>query len=354
MFAFNNKISKKQVDKINNVLGLALLPDTMTKILGGDVNTSFQLTDGVNNYFVKLIDESKYKKKFNIDHFELIQQLNFSENIARQLEHTTDTISALCVNHNSVVSISPFFIMVYPWIDGVSINPNRLGMKQIAKAAEMLKLIHHFDFEYDKVLALKKVELFKKIGKLVLNHNIWKLIYLVSDKKYIFPNLYRIVDYIFDNKKCLLECIDNIDANTMCHNDLKPKNFLWGKESQFYLTDWETVGLFNRDVDHLDSLIAWCTVQDEKNAIKIDIERANCFLKNYPVANIPALPYSLDVVFVKSLYWLAFCLNGLIQTPFNSKEYRLHIKESTRLCLMLIESKVVELIQSIQNSLNHE
>ncbi|MDI9818814.1 MULTISPECIES: phosphotransferase [unclassified Legionella] len=354
MFTLINQLSVQHIDEINRVLGLTLSSQNVSKISGGDVNQVYKLSDGVNAYFLKLINEKEYAKRFKINHDGLIKHLNFSEHIVRQLKEKMDIISALAIDNNCVVRIKPYLITVTPWLNAVTIDAKKLGLSHITKAAQTLNLIHHFEFTYDRELAVEKFELFKNIGRYVLHHKLWKLIHLFTHKRYIFPDLHRVAHYISDKKNTLLESLERLDANTLCHNDLKPKNVMWGRAMQFYLVDWETVGLFNKEADHLDSLIAWCTVLNEENTIQIDMQRTQCFLKNYPLADPSTLSNSLDIVLIKSVYWLAFCLDSLIKSPFNLKQYQAHIKESIKLCLMLFEGSTVELIQSIQNNLDDE
>lgn len=335
----------EDIQQLNDFFKLAIDLNQIQTVQGGDVNETFIAVSNTKKYIIKKIHLQEYTKDYKVTTDEIINSIEFSEHIAQQLVYTTQVSSALLKKQGCVLKTKSGLLIVYPFISGAVKENDAISLEMIKRIALFLSLIHHTVFSFDKDFAVKKLTIFKNIGQEIINLSLWSKIKKYTHNAYFFPKLNRIADYLLINKQVFSSAITLLEGNTICHNDLKPKNVLWEDEQHFGVIDWETTGLFDSRVDYLDTLLAWCTHYNG-NKIVLKTEKLQAFLTTYPM--VPAeLKECLPIVLIKWYFWLGFCIKKIMLNHKQWKHYFWHIRYSINFIIFLIDNDIFKQLESV-------
>ena len=134
-----------------------------------------------------------------------------------------------------------------------------------------------------------------------------------------------------------------MSAVGICHNDLKPKNVLWQESGEFWIIDWDAVGLFDLAADHLDTGLSWAThFADGK--LEFDAQKMAAFFQEYPLHDMDKFENSLHLVTVKWCYWLVFCLRRLFLFQGERGKNTWNIHYATSFILFLAQDNIRQIL----------
>jgi thiamine kinase-like enzyme len=338
-------LTKNELKEIMHFFNLEFTPDSLKPLAGGDVNKTYLAVDGSSRYAVKKIDLHQYKKNYNVSVEEIIESAIFCEAITKQLTSTEHAVSAIEGKQSCVLTIDKSIIMVYPYINGKPLENCEISLSEVTKISKLLKKIHHWPINYDVNFAKTKLAVYQQIGSKLLNHTLWSFLKKVTTKKYLFPKLNLVCDFLIHEKPSLSDAVLNLNGDTICHNDLKPKNILWETEDKFFVIDWETLGLFDKMADYIDTLLSWCTTYDT-NTVTLNKQKLVTFIDNYSEIDCKNFQSSAFIVFIKWYFWLAFCIKQILSKPLNFKHYLWHVNYSINFIIFLINDKPMDIIKT--------
>lgn len=336
-------LKTKELEFIKNEFQLPDKLELIKPLSGGDVNTAYLVACGTKKYVVKKINKEKYVKDYGVDISKLIQSLEFSEKIAAQLATTNHVTSAYFSGTKCVAQTEKHLILLYPQLEAEILENHAISINHVKDIAHFLQELHQSPLNFDQAFAQEKFSIFKEIGGKILDLSLWNNMFSFTHKTFFFPKLNTIADYLVTNKISLMKALSDIEADALCHNDLKPKNVLW-ENNHFWVVDWETAGLFDRTSDYIDSLLAWCTIY-ENNRIRFDQTKLQTFMETYPLPDQNDLASTLNIVLIKWYFWLAFCMSKLIKDPKRFKSNLWHIRYSINFIIFLIEGEVISQIK---------
>jgi len=165
----------------------------------------------------------------------------------------------------------------------------------------------------------------------------WFLKYLT-----FFEQIKKITRFILDTQDDLEQSINALSLDSVCHNDLKPKNVLWNKNKDFWIIDWEAACDFDHRADYLDTLLAWC-IEENAGAFTINPDKVIAFQGPYYMAP-EELHHAMNIVILKWCFWFYFCLLKAMQHPRRIPHYAYHAKSALGYLNLLIGKRDLEFL----------
>ncbi|MFT0893229.1 phosphotransferase family protein [Pseudochelatococcus sp. G4_1912] len=311
------------------------------KIDGGDVNEAYVVNSVRERYFIKKIALDESATRHSLDDNLIANSIRFSEIIARQMSFTGRTVSALMMGDDCLLNVGGSVLTVYPFADGRMRDGVEISSDMVQEIALFLTQLHRSPLNIEREFAEKKVAHYKEIGEVIIDSPAWKVVRALTHKSYVFPSLNIASDYIIKNKNKLSFAVNHLSGDGVCHNDLKPKNVLWGSDHKFWVIDWDAAGLFDVSADYLDTLLAWCTVY-ENGKLSLDSEKVKVFYKAYPPIGLDKIENSVSIVLVKWYFWLAMCLKNTFLFKGKWKRNLWNIHYASEFIASLIDGRFIE------------
>lgn len=336
-----NSLLPFQLQQLNKYFKIDIKENSLKKLAGGDVNTSFLCSDNKDFFVIKMINLLSYGKDYHATRDEILNSLIFSENIACQLKHFTHCISALSGSNSYVLETKDHAIMLYPYTKGYIIDEKNIATNHLQSIAHALQAIHQAPITFDQDFAETKINKFKLISEVIFDHSIWKWLNRLSTSKLILPKNHLASEYLLKNRSRLVEHLLLMQSNCICHNDLKPKNVLWGHQDNFWIIDWETAGLFNKAVDFFDTLFAWSTSYSNYK-LTLDEQKAQIFITHYGTIELNSLDHIHNILLVKWYFWLGYCFSYFFSKKLFNKNYLWHINYSLAFIEFLLLQKPID------------
>lgn len=284
---------------------------SISDVAGGDVSETYIVEGNGARYFIK-----KTKIKSLPRHAtrpeSALEYLDFQEDTVRRLGRTLPAVAAIPTKSDGsfYTRSRHHVLLLYPAVAGAPRSVGDVTHEMTAGIAKALLHLHAARPGSDASIAHERLEQYRNIGFSVLNSPLWKILSRIPLPKKIFPELSCALARIAGQNLALAQAVKDISAVAICHNDLKPKNVLWQESGDFWIIDWDAVGLFDVAADHLDTALAWSTDFSD-GQLKFSPQKLQAFLSVYPFPETRRLAHSIQLVTVKWCYWLIFSLQRL-------------------------------------------
>lgn len=242
----------------------------------------------------------------------IIKKYEVSEMIADQLmQHDIPAISALEKNGKHLIIIENIGYLIYPWIDGYSLERNEVTETHALKISEIIAKMHNINL----ILAEVREPRFD----IYSNDQIIEVI----SRSILFN--YPFAKRLKENQNLLLSMNDSYQAgipvlkeNTIItHGDLDPLNVLWNKKGEFFLIDWESARRLNATRDIVRTSLSWSSCfSTETSALQNYSRMLNMYIKSGGILNMNHMDAALRSGFGSQIYWLLynidlFCSSGI-------------------------------------------
>lgn len=289
-------------------------------ISGGDVNFNYKVITDVGVYDVKIMEVDSYFKLYHMKKNQLIFSLDFSEEVAAIAnQQGIPAVCAILLDQHRFIEIKNKIVLIYPFVAGQILSEDNITDNCIMIIAELLANQHQVAYSHSLLeLAKQHHDGIKSIALKLLREKIWQHaddMFKQSGLCYLYEKLHEVSDAASSITESLSQSVAKDFDLVICHNDLKPKNTLWFS-SHPNIIDWEGAGYMPKMVDYLDTMISWCA-KNTTDALILDINKCNAFASTYrKIANTSEITNDvINILIVKWLAWLAFCLAKLRLNP---------------------------------------
>jgi len=228
-------LNKDELQNITQNYNVNFNAQQITQLAGGDVNNTYLLQSDMGQYVIKKILLEQYVDDYQTTIDEVTQSLLFIEEITRKQQSLGNVITAIAGNSGTVLHTDGIAYILYPFFQGEILENNKITLPMIKQISQRLERLHHHKFSYDNKMSQQKFNRFINVGRSILDSPILSRL---DNIKYLIPKLKPIINFITENKASLSESIKLCTPESVCHNDLKPKNVLWASEDNFAIIDW--------------------------------------------------------------------------------------------------------------------
>ncbi|HEH5972704.1 TPA: phosphotransferase [Legionella pneumophila] len=315
-------LSKAVQRKISAHYKVDLSHASISSLGGGDVNVAYKIRTAQESFVLKKIQLNVYAKEYQASLDDIVSSLYFIESICRNLSIQGNVSTAVEVLGDPFLILKDAAYILYPFIEGKILENENITCNMVSLIAKKLYQLHHCPQIYDKEFSEKKFRLYKEIGLSALQHPHLKKIHTILNIIPLLKRLNRILTFFNDNQSRFQQAVKNMSCETVCHNDLKPKNVLWTTPELFWIIDWEAASDFDHKVDYLDTLLAW-SVEAKNKILDINLSKVLAFQKEYFIEP-RILRDAVYVVLLKWLFWFYFCLSKTLKHPYRILHYRYH------------------------------
>lgn len=233
-------------------------------ISGGLLHRMYSVETTKGRYAVKLLNPS-----IMIRHTAMQNYIN-SEKIAQLVFKKTPALPAEKKDGDIVQNVNGQFYLVFNWIDGRSLEQEKIDARHCEIIGRILAAIHQTDFS--------ELEIMKdKTDSIPLTN--WDF-YLQKGKEegaewveLLLENLQNLKDW----NSSAAAATDYLSSHlVLSHRDLDPKNVLWNHYNPV-LIDWESAGFIHPMQDLIETAIYW-SVNDSG---EINQQRFFSFINGY-------------------------------------------------------------------------
>lgn len=308
-------LAHESIKRITEYFALSEIIDEPKILTGGDVNQNLKIITSTGEYVVKIIDINSLTQSYQVSKDLLLFSLDFSENIAVYMQKNgIPTITTLNHKQQKMLVEDNFLFMVYPYFHGQAHQASTINTPELKKIAAILAKMHSLNtHNFQRGQALLKWSKIIEMVLQIMDQKPWNLIKQLKVPDAIKTDAEQLEDFLNKIALNLPTSLANAKNLLLTHNDLKPKNVLWNTKNTPMIIDWETAGYMPQDADYIDTILAWCvSSQDNKYIFDLDkLESFTCEYKNF--CNIPKITdQTIDIVVMKWIFWLAFCIKKLI------------------------------------------
>ncbi|MCL9683046.1 phosphotransferase [Legionella maioricensis] len=330
-------LTRDELILIEENYSLELLPEKITYMPGGDVNEAYQVQSATNSYLLKKIELSEYARVYKATQDEIKTSLSFSEDICRKQQQFGNVVPALKGKSGVFVESKNYFYMLFPYVDGSVIENLAIDNEMISRISHKLFQMHHGAISYDQDFSKHKSAHFLEVAHTLVENSYWAKLDKVLNYFTPFEPIKKITRFILDSQDGLEQSINALSLESVCHNDLKPKNVLWNKDKDFWIIDWEAACDFDHRADYLDTLLAWC-IEENARVFTINPDKVIAFQGPYYIAP-EELHHAMNIVILKWYFWLYFCLLKGMQHPTRIPHYAYHAKIALGYLNLLIDKR---------------
>lgn len=306
-------------------------------IAGGDVNQAYQVASGATHYLIKKINLRTYAKEYRANPEEIRCSLRFIEAVCRQYLPDGHVIPAISGHHGPIFEVNHVVYLLYPYVEGRIIENQALSLDQVGKIARQLKQIHQQTIHYDAVFSQNKYHRYVNVGLALAHHPFWGRFKTSLTRAPGLVRLKKAVRFMAEHCIEFDTSVRTMAMNPVCHNDLKPKNVLWGKDGQYWIIDWEAACDFDHQADYLDTLLAW-VIEDHEGKLRINSNKVYAFQQQYFI-NPDGLQAAVYVVLLKWYFWWYFCLAKLVKHPLKIPHYWHHAQLALKYINLIIDHR---------------
>lgn len=172
-----------------------------------------------------------------------------SEQIAEIVSTCVPALPAQIIENRCIHHIDNQFYLVFDWLDGATLKPNKINEFHCKKLGSILADIHKTDFS--QIQSNRNIEDIKEIDWQFYwsqgenNHAVWaNLLYETMEQLYIWNEKVRQASGLLASE------------TVISHRDLDPKNVMW-KEGEPVIIDWESAGEIHPGHDVVETAIYW-------------------------------------------------------------------------------------------------
>lgn len=252
-----------QFGKLFKQIGLGELTCAPQVLSGGLLHQTFAIHSTTGKYAVKALSPQIMLRPT------AGQNYVDSENIAALIAQTLPALPAKIFQGQALQEIEGQYYLIFDWSDKKPIKQEEITTLHCQKIGSILARLHNTDFSTlqlapptpPKHISIDWHAYLQKGGEInapwvttmqesILQLNEWHEEYLIANQQ--------------------------LQADTISHRDLDPKNTLWGNDEPL-LIDWEAAGFINTTQDLLETALYWS--KNEQG--KVDSHKLSTFIRAY-------------------------------------------------------------------------
>lgn len=277
------------------------------RVTGGLIHKVWCLETGKGKYAVKELD-SKIMEKADMQ-----SRFDLSESTAQKLfDKGIPALVGLKVEGKFVTKILDTYVIVYEWVDGVTLPTAAASSEQAFQIGEIIAKIHienldvpglntdmfsSFSDEYWQTLVVDFLNKFPEAALWLSNSDIlsWN-----ANAESIIKNLLQHV--------------------VVSHGDIDQKNVIWRDLKHPLIIDWESIGKVNPGLELMDAILNWSGLVSGQ----IDNDSVKAFIDGYNSIGIPIMDSGEEVLrgcMIKWLSWLEFNMKRAIHSGDKEEQY---------------------------------
>ena len=248
---FSDYLSRKEIIKKFNIL-------SFKELQGGLINKTYKLITKNGIYVIKILNHYYTN---NIERYEFTEKIsNICDN------NNINVASAIKINGKYVNKIENYYVMVFNYIEGYSLNICDIKNEHVIEISKMLGKIHKINYHDNYKNVIRYSIDWKKIVEIPdFNNTIYKDYYLNNYQKY-----YEIFDKVIGIKNAKTVKLG------ICHRDIKSSNVIW-KNNNPYLIDFESARVDDIEVDLIETMLRWTGFLN----FQIDYDKISLFINEY-------------------------------------------------------------------------
>ena len=299
-----NAIITKICNKYN-VEHLNIKPEKMS---GGFLHFVYKISTLNGEYIIKILNPDIMKREQALDNF---KKANALENLIKK--HNINAIYFDVFDY-IILDNKKYYFYIYKYYDGKSIFDEKITRYCGEKIGEELAKIHNIKIEEKNT----------KFSEIYYDWEFYVKAFENNDKE-IYLKLKQNKDTLYYLCNKYNENISNLpNLETICHNDLDPKNVLW-KQHDFKIIDLECLCYFNPYLELLETILQWSGI----NIQKLNKSVFNAFKTSYFKHSNINLNIDWNVVYycnINMINWLEYNLKKYTNNSFNLESEKLTTK----------------------------
>lgn len=331
-----NVLSANEIIQIEKNYSLKVNSKEIIPVSGGDVNQTYQIQTSENKYIVKKIDLKKHTKKYRASEEDIKKSICFAEDICQEQKRLGNVAPAVKGNSGIFLEVQHNLLILYPFVKGQIFENEKITNDMVTLISRRLYSLHHEKIAYDITFSRKKNSYITAGGQQIATHHLWHKLQPIVKHLPFFPRFKATFQFITENQEALLHSIQSMSVESVCHNDLKPKNVLWGGDKNYWIIDWEAACDFDHRVDYLDTLLAWC-IEIHDNSFTINREKIAFFQEAYYLS-VDELHSAMNIVILKWIFWFSFNLVNCIEHPGKLSQSTAQVRLALGFINLLIEN----------------
>ena len=288
--------------KICNDFNLGNIIQNPEKMSGGFLHFVYKICTQKSDFIIKILNPDIMKRQTALANY---NNANMLEKLLQQ-----NNINAIYYNIFDCVIFdnNKYYFYVYNYFEGQSVFAEKITKKHCEKIGDTLAKIHNISsnantqsfstVEYD---FLNYAECFKNKDKQIYQK---------------LKNNINILNCMCDNYNKNIKYLPQIE--TICHNDLDPKNVLWNNDN-FAIIDLECLSYSNPYLEVFETLLQWSGI----NTLNINIDCFKGFKTGYFKDSKIDLNIDWGIVYycnINMINWLGYNIKKYLENQFNFKE----------------------------------
>lgn len=290
--------------KICNDFNLGNIIHSPEKMSGVFLHFVYKIKTHKCEYVIKILNPKIMERETALNNFE---KANSLEKLLKQ-----NQINAVYYNifDSVVLGDNKYYFYVYDCFNGESIFDEKMTKNHCEKIGETLAKIHNikiFNTPCD-------LPAFKYNWDYYINE-------LKNKDKQIYLKLKRcknVLNFLCENYNQNLQYLPQIQ--TICHNDLDPKNVLWNNDG-FALIDLECLAYFNPYLELIEVFLQWSGI----NSLKLNKQCFMAVKMAYLKHTKLNLDFDWEVIYhcnINMINWLEYNIKKYLENQFtNNKEF---------------------------------
>jgi Ser/Thr protein kinase RdoA (MazF antagonist) len=306
---------EEKISKLMHQCNLGQIIENPIRVNGGLSHRMYKVVTNQGIYAVKELNKGIMKREEAYSNFVFSEKVT---DIAK--ENGISAIGAIKINDDIMVKIEDTYFMIFNWLDGIVLKPNKITEFHCEKIGKVLAQIHNIDFS--------KLDSSKKIEDLTIFN--WQVyIEKANEKRKKYAELLEINKALLEelNEKSIIAMKYANQNLIISHRDLDRKNVMW-KDEIPYIIDWEASGYINPIIEVISTAYYWCGGEIEE----LDIMKFETFLSNYKSISKININYNVETLvyadFYSTLNWLEYNLKRALNIYNNYDQSEIELAEN--------------------------
>ena len=238
------------LDRICNALSLGALSVPPMSLSGGFTHRMFRVETDKGSYALKLLNPEIMQRPDALDNYRAAEKgESLMENAGVPI------LPALSIGGRKLQRVDGQYLYVFDYFDGQPLRETEITPAHCAKIGAVLARIHGIDQRSCEAIPPAQPIDWLRLAQDLLAASCSEGALLQG----VVPLLER-VTAAAQEAICRLPMVE-----TLCHNDMDPKNVLWRGE-EFRIIDLECVGYANPQQEMLDLAVSWGDTEEKFKA----------------------------------------------------------------------------------------
>ena len=285
--------------------------ETPIPVTGGLIHKTWKLRTDKGQYAIKELNEKIMSQPDTLEAFEL------SEVMATKFLHAkVPAIVSLSSNGTHVQHISNSYVLVYKWVEGITLSTEAANVKQAYTIGEIIGKIHSVHISEPSVQV--------GLPQIFTNFHWEELILKIKAILPEYANSFESVLNWNSNSSKIINVLKNNLIVT--HGDIDQKNVIWTDETTPNIIDWEGVSVTNPGLEIIDAALNWSGLLSGT----VNIDSMKAVIDGY-IDTGGKIYESIDILLsaciIKWLPWLEFNMRRAVQPLQDDEVLKLSITQ---------------------------